>query len=137
MEVLNSNELSQALDRCRMYPKYSVGVMFDRAERQKEFVAEMRTTRNTNWSVPRYGMTIRFENGSYIKPIYVNTANGMRGLRFNEILYDGDSFNEDYVNTVFKPMLKSYTIPEFGDSTDVVFEDASLSDFLDTFKINK
>jgi len=137
MEVLNSREFARTLQRCCSYPKYSVGVMFDNAARQREFVAEMRASQNTDWNVPRYGSTIRFSNGSYIKPI-VTDGVSFRGQRFNEILFDGDLFTDEYVGTVFKPMLKSYTIPEGElNGNDEAGDDNALNDFLGAFKIHE
>lgn len=136
MEVLNSKEFASTLQRCCTYPKYSVGVMFDNVARRNEFITEMRITQNTDWNVPKYGSTIRFSNGSYIKPIATD-GSPFRVQRFNEILFDGELFTEEYINTVFKPMLKSYTIPEGMSSDDIEEDDNSLNDFLGTFKIHE
>ena len=136
MENLRGLELTNAMKRCYEYPKYSVGVIFDNESRMHDFIEAMKEEMETSelWSVAPRKKMISCKNGSYITAIYYPgaTKTGMKGYRFNEILFDGEIFTDGIIKTVFYPLLQTYKIDESLERNGKT----TLDNFLDEFKIN-
>lgn len=131
METLNGNSLAGIMQRCESYPGYKAIVAFNNASRLKDFTADMR--RNIHKAkldglsgITRAGV-IRFENGSYIRPILADTK--AKGLQANEVIVDESVDNISELKTKIRQLF--YHCDEENKEEERI----TLDDFLSQFKI--
>lgn len=135
MEILNVSSLANAMRRCRDSPNYRVVIVMSSQLRIREFISEMKTSlcyeRDDVTSISRAGI-IRFENGSVIHPISINSRT--RGLSAHEVIYD-DSIDRYEILRGVKRLVLNYLSERTQKHHEEERECATLDSFLSEFKI--
>ena len=76
---------------------------------------------------------IKFKSGGSIQTfVSTNKKISPDGFRYNEILFDGNSFTNEIINKFYTPLLVPYVIEDPIDNSS---DDSDLNKFLNEFKV--
>ena len=135
MASLNALDIAEMMQTCRDYPGYKGLVVFESAQRKREFVQEMqRYVDNEDMpgvlGLTRYGH-IKFENGSSIG-VTTSQENTLRGLKANSVIFDGIS--QEIIDAV-RMNLTPFIVGDKEIAVKETYEGKEIDDFLNGFTI--